>query len=76
MKKNQNYTAKFRAESVELGTEQNLSHQEAAARLGIPTGSLSNWYRQPSARASALAGPTRLEREAVRRAAMRAHRGW
>jgi transposase len=45
MKKNQSYTAEFRAESVELGTEQNLSHQEAAARLGIPKGSLSNWVQ-------------------------------
>ena len=43
MKKNQNYTAEFRAEAVKLVTEQKLSHQEAAGRLGIPKGSLSNW---------------------------------
>jgi len=43
MKKNQNYTAEFRAEAVKLVTEQKLSHQEAAGRLGVPKGSLSNW---------------------------------
>lgn len=45
MKKNQNYTVEFRAESVELGTDQNLSYQEAAARSGIPQGSGSNWVQ-------------------------------
>jgi transposase-like protein len=45
MKKNQSYTAEFRAEAVKLGTEQKLSHQEAAARLGIPKESLSNWVQ-------------------------------
>jgi transposase len=45
MKKNQSYTAEFRAEAVKLVTEQQLSHQEAAARLGIPKGSLSNWVQ-------------------------------
>ena len=45
MRKNQNYTVEFRAESVELGTDQNLSHQEAAARLGSPKGLLSNWVQ-------------------------------
>lgn len=45
MKKNQSYTAEFRAEAVKLVTEQKLSHQEAAARVGIPKGSLSNWVQ-------------------------------
>ena len=30
---------------MKLVTEQRLSHQEAAARLGIPKGSLSNWVQ-------------------------------
>lgn len=41
----QDYMAEFRAESVEPGTEQNLSHQEAAARLGSSNRSLSNWVQ-------------------------------
>lgn len=45
MKKNQSYTAEFRAEAVKLVTQQRLSHQEAAERLGIPKGSLSNWVQ-------------------------------
>lgn len=43
MKKNQSYTAEFKAEAVKLVLEQKLSHQEAAQRVGIPKGSLSNW---------------------------------
>jgi putative transposase len=43
MKKNQSYTAEFKAEAVKLVREQQLSHQEAAQRVGIPKGSLSNW---------------------------------
>lgn len=45
MKKNQSYTAEFRAEAVKLVTEQKLSHQMAAARVGIPKGALSNWVQ-------------------------------
>ncbi len=43
MKKNQSYTAEFKAEAVKLVLEQKLSHQEAAQRVGVPKGSLSNW---------------------------------
>lgn len=45
MKKNQSYTAEFRAEAVKLVTEHKRSHQEATARLGVPKGSLSNWVQ-------------------------------
>ena len=43
MKANQTYTAEFRAEAVKLVLEQGLTQPEAAQRLGIPKGSLSNW---------------------------------
>jgi len=43
MKANQTYTAEFRAEAVKLVLEQGLTQPDAAQRLGIPKGSLSNW---------------------------------
>ena len=43
MKKQQRYTPEFRAEAVKLVTEQGLSHEEAAKRLGIPKGTIGNW---------------------------------
>lgn len=43
MKTNQTYTSEFRAEAAKLVLEQGLSHAEAAEKLGIPKGSLSNW---------------------------------
>lgn len=43
MKVNQTYTAEFRVEAVKLVLEQGLSQPEAARRLGIPKGSLTNW---------------------------------
>ena len=43
MKANQTYTSEFRAEAVKLVLEQGLTQPEAAQRLGIPKGSLSNW---------------------------------
>jgi transposase len=43
MKANQTYTPEFRAEAVKLVLEQGLTQPEAAERLGIPKGSLSNW---------------------------------
>lgn len=42
-KKNQRYTTEFRAEAVKLVTEQGLSQEEAANRLGIPKGTMGNW---------------------------------
>jgi transposase len=42
-KKNQRYTAEFKAEAVKLVTEQGLSQEEAAKRLGIPKGTMGNW---------------------------------
>jgi len=59
------YTAEFKAEAVKLVTEQGLSHQEAAQRLGIPKGSLSNWisnHRQRS-RSGSQGAPGELTRE-------------
>ena len=43
MKANQTYTPEFRAEAVKLVLEQGLTQPEAAQRLGILKGSLSNW---------------------------------
>jgi transposase len=43
MKKQQRYTPEFRAEAVKLVTEQGLSQDEAAKRLGIPKGTIGNW---------------------------------
>lgn len=42
-KQQQRYSPEFRAEAVKLVTEQGLSQEVAAARLAIPTGTLSNW---------------------------------
>lgn len=42
-KKQQQYSAEFRAEAVKLVTEQGLSQEEAAARLSIPKGTIGNW---------------------------------
>src|ERR1700687_4343529 len=42
-KKNQRYTSEFKAEAVKLVTEQGLSREEAATRLGIPKGTMGNW---------------------------------
>lgn len=68
MKKNQRYTAAFKAEAVQLVLEQKLSHQEAAQRVGIPKGSLSHWVASSQRRgAQALkAEVSRLHRELAR----------
>ena len=50
----QAYTAEFRVEAVKLVTEQAMSHRDAARRLGIPMGTLSNWV-QSSRRGVAVA---------------------
>ncbi|WP_419964733.1 transposase [Pelomonas nitida] len=42
MRKTTTYTPEFKVEAVKLVTDQGLSHQEAAAKLDIPTGTLSN----------------------------------
>jgi transposase len=60
MKKNQSYTAEFRAEAVKLVTEQNLSHQEAAARVGVPKGSLSNWVQAAKRHSGSSVGSAAL----------------
>lgn len=43
MERRQDYSPEFREEAVKLVTEQGLSRGEAAHRLGIPKGTLSNW---------------------------------
>lgn len=66
MSKTTTYTAEFKAEAVKLVNEQGLSHQEAAQRLGIPKGSLSNWVSLQCSRARSAAGtamPRELSRE-------------
>jgi len=42
-KRNQRYTTEFKAEAVKLVTEQGLSQEAAANRLGIPKGTMGNW---------------------------------
>ena len=43
MDKPQNYTPEFKAEAVKLVLYQGMSHHEAARRLSVPKGTLSNW---------------------------------
>ncbi len=43
MKSREHYSPKFRAEAVRLLLEQGLGQAEAARRLGIAKGTLSNW---------------------------------
>ena len=43
MRKQQRYTAEFRAEAVKLVWEEGLSLEGAAQRLSIPKGTLGNW---------------------------------
>ena len=38
MKTKKHYTPEFKAEAVKMIREQDLSHEEAAKRLGIPKG--------------------------------------
>ena len=68
MKKNQSYTAEFKAEAVKLVLEQKLSHQEAAQRVGVPKGSLSNWVASSQRRGQQALKTevSRLRRELAR----------
>ncbi len=43
MEKPQTYTPEFKAEAVKLVLDRGLSHMEAARRLSIPKGTLTNW---------------------------------
>ncbi len=43
MENTQTYTPEFKAEAVKLVLHQGLSQGEAARRLSIPKGTLSNW---------------------------------
>jgi transposase len=43
MERRQDYSPEFREEAVKLVTEQGLSRGDAARRLGIPKGTLTNW---------------------------------
>jgi transposase len=43
MRRQQRYTAEFRAEAVKLVGEEGLSLEGAAQRLGIPKGTLGSW---------------------------------
>ena len=45
MKKNQSYTAEFKAEAVKLVEKEGLSVDAAAKRLSVPKSSLGNWVR-------------------------------
>lgn len=44
------YPVEFRAEAVTLVREQNLSLEQAARRLGIPKGTLTNWVAAAKSR--------------------------
>jgi transposase len=43
MEHKQSYTREFKAEAVKLVLEQGLSLAEAAKRLSVPKGTLTNW---------------------------------
>jgi transposase len=45
MEKPQSYTNEFKSEAVKLVLDQGLSEREAAKRLSMPKGTLSNWVR-------------------------------
>jgi transposase len=62
-KKNQRYTTEFRAEAVKLVTEQGLSQEEAASRLGIPKGTMGNWVVAAKAPARSAAPGSRTAAE-------------
>ena len=55
MKSQQRYTAEFRAEAVRMMEQEGLSQAQAARRLGIPEGTLSNWVMR-ARRTTAPAG--------------------
>lgn len=52
----QDYTPEFRAEAVKLVLHQGLSLAEAAKRLSIPKGTLTNWVSNAKG-VSAIAAP-------------------
>jgi transposase len=62
-KKNQRYTPEFRAEAVKLVTEQGLSQETAASRLGIPKGTLGNWISTAKASTSSAVPGSRSAAE-------------
>ena len=66
MKQQQRYTPEFRVEAVKLVTEQGLSQETAAKRLGIPKGTLANWVAavKTSTRPAAPGARSTLELEA------------
>jgi transposase len=51
------YTPEFRGEAVKLVLEQGLSLEEAAQRLSIPKGTLSNWVMAAKRGTAAAAAP-------------------
>jgi len=55
MKTKKHYTPEFKAEAVKMIREQDLSHEEAAKRLGIPKGTLANWVALDKERSGAKA---------------------
>ncbi len=58
MENTQTYTPEFKAEAVKLVLHQGLSQGEAAKRLFIPKGTLSNWViSAKSGSGSAAAAP-------------------
>jgi transposase len=63
MKKQQRYTPEFRAEAVKLVTEQGLSQDEAAKRLGIPKGTIGNWVAAAKGSSGASVPGARSVRE-------------
>jgi putative transposase len=55
MEKPQSYTPEFKAEAVKLVLVQGLSLREAAGRLSIPKGTLTNWVADAKGGAAAAA---------------------
>jgi transposase len=57
MKSQQRYTTEFRAEAVRMLEQEGLSQAQAARRLGIPEGTLSNWVMRARATTAPAVGP-------------------
>ena len=59
MERKQDYTPEFRAEAVKLVLNQGLSLAEAAKRLSVPKGTLTNWVSNAKGSSAATAPGSR-----------------
>ena len=59
MERKQDYTPEFRAEAVKLVLNQGFSLAEAAKRLSVPKGTLTNWVSNAKGSSTATASGSR-----------------